>query len=206
MDTLNRLWRLAEQEAQRTGEAPNSVFGEIGLYLERPLSNFGYDSTPVNTSTFASTGGDGVHYGLLHLDGEVRDNSPVVMTVPMMFEAPNLVVGESLVEFLCLGGQVGYFDLEQLVYNERDAIDHITHPQSWADEIKGWVDQNEAYGFDAAVGGIGHFVESMRLRRSLLDALSVEFLLKPWDNIEARLHELNEKYLPLLALPAQAEP
>ncbi len=44
--------------------------------------NFGYWCTPSNSITFATTGGDGVHYGLLDIGSGFNDESPVVMTVP----------------------------------------------------------------------------------------------------------------------------
>jgi len=158
METLERLWAMADREAERTG--PLFDLGCIGLHLQRPLSNAGYNFTPTNSSTFAGTGGDGVHFGLLHINGEVSDDSPVVMTVPMMFEEANVVLGENLLEFLRLGCQVGYFDLEQLVYDKQEAIRSIAHPQTWAEEIKSWIDQQEAYGFDAATRAIGQFMET----------------------------------------------
>jgi hypothetical protein len=205
METLLKFWDVAEREAQKGSSTFDSVFGDIGLYLQRPLSNLGYNSTPINTSTFATTGGDGVHYGLLHLNGEVRDNSPIVMTIPMMFEKGNLIVGGNLSDFLCLGCQVGYFDLEQMVYDEKEAVRNIGHPQTWAEEIKTWIDENEAYGFDAAARSIGRFVEIVRQRRELLDVLTSEFSLKPWPQVQARLDELNTTYLPTLKLPLDTE-
>jgi len=53
------------------------------------------------------------------------------MVVPMMGEEGNRIVGSDLYEFLCLGYHVGYFPLEQLVYeptktdwiNDEDASD-----------------------------------------------------------------------------------
>lgn len=36
--------------------------------------------------------------------------------------APNLVVGESLWEFLCLGCRFGYFALEQAVYRPEEKL------------------------------------------------------------------------------------
>lgn len=72
-----------------------------------------YDATPDDAITFASTGGDGVHFSACQgVQGAV-----IVMTVPMQFARPNIVVGQSLREFLALGCISGYFGLEQLAYD-----------------------------------------------------------------------------------------
>src|SRR5688572_19385617 len=100
---LHHLWNLAVQQAQESGELPNHVFGAIGLYLVDPRTFPVFFPTPKNATVFARTGGDGVHYSLLHLDNEATDLSPVVMTVPFFGTSPNVIVGETFLEFLCLG-------------------------------------------------------------------------------------------------------
>ena len=124
---LDKLWTVAQVEAEKHNMKPESVFSEIGLFLEMPPINSGFYPTPINTSTFASTGGDSVHYGLLHINGEIVETSPVIMTVPCSSRNSNLVVGENLLEFLCLGCEVGYFVLEQLAYNQEDTVDFLSH-------------------------------------------------------------------------------
>ncbi len=176
--TLDRLWQLACKEGEKLGMEPEPVFQPIGLVLHRSLTARDYTSTPLSSSTFASTGGDGVHYGLLHINGGVGDASPVVMTVPMAFERPNLIVGESLFEFLCLGCQVGYAYLEHLAYNRHEATDWIGNPQNWFNE--------RHYG-------------PLGLRAQLLlEILVREFDLKPWSEVGRRVDELQERFLPLL--------
>jgi hypothetical protein len=61
--------------------------------------------TPHNSITFANTGGDVVHYGLLQLPGLDLHEQPVV-TVPMG-DHHNVVIAENLREFLSLGDHVG---------------------------------------------------------------------------------------------------
>lgn len=91
-----------------------------GLRLYDHLSESGYDSTPRGHLAFASTGGDGVHFSF------PRDQpGPVVMTVPMMFDRPNIVVGSDLADFLSLGCVFGYFGLEQLAYDMDRATNDI---------------------------------------------------------------------------------
>jgi hypothetical protein len=87
----------------------------VGFYMTDELIDEWYDSSPLNCLAFASTGGDGVHFSIFK--GIDTDSSPVVMTVPMNFGEENLVIAQTLLEFLCLGCRFGFFDLEQLSYN-----------------------------------------------------------------------------------------
>lgn len=127
----------------------------FGLLLCEELHRWPYDETPRNSLTFASTGGDGVHYGLLVDRAAPGNDSPVVMTVPMADE-PNRIVGSNLRDFLGLGLTSGYFVLEQLQYDlattiqelesgfylaemndeERSALEAIT----WTFAVTGWHD------------------------------------------------------------------
>src|SRR5690349_5505060 len=85
LPTLDRLWKLAARNTDVTHNGVRDVFGDLGLELHNaPLKNVGYRNTPLNTSTFASTGGDGIHYGLIHVGDQPTEQSPVVMTVPIM--------------------------------------------------------------------------------------------------------------------------
>jgi hypothetical protein len=77
--TLDRLWALAKKVGRKSGKPARQVFNPIGLILVEPLAKDWHDCTPINASSFAHTGGDGVHYSLLHLNGQISDNSPVVM-------------------------------------------------------------------------------------------------------------------------------
>ena len=111
----------------------------LGLLLNARLTGPAYDQTPRNCITFASTGGDGVHFSYL-LAGEVpTDDSPIVMTVPMAGD-PNRMVGRNLRHFLGLGRHSGYFMLEQLQYDyagtvlalDRRELDHPAREESRA--------------------------------------------------------------------------
>lgn len=86
-------------------------------------SNYGYNSTPVNSVTFASTGGEGVHFGLL-TDERLGERKPVVMTVPMV--SKNIVLADNLDEFFGLGFYNGWFTLEQLVYGFEETINYYS--------------------------------------------------------------------------------
>lgn len=196
---LEKLWSLADAEAARTGGEPSLMFEPIGLWFDHSLRNAGYLTTPLNSSTFANTGGDGVHYGLLHVEGEVKDNCPVVMTVPMAGE--DVIVGADLHEFLCLGCELGYFPLEQLVYDRDGMIRTLAHP----DEVWEHRYRDDEVFFRSNPDRRDEMGRSLRREQDLLKLLCTEFQLKPWDCLEERLSELQEKYLSLLELPPQPE-
>ena len=119
---LNKLYRFDDKTKTRKGEPELVTLEDIGLRLLRPLETWDYEVTPLNCSTFATTGGDGVHFSFLHLNGKVTEESPVVMTLPMAFDEPNRIVGADLHEFLSLGCVVGYDALEGLVYNSTTGV------------------------------------------------------------------------------------
>ena len=117
--------------------ADNSLAADqLGLLFHSGLSDPAYEQTPRNTLTFASTGGDGVHFGYLVMAGGVGDDDPIVMTVPSA-EKPNRVVGRNLRHFLGLGRRSGYFVLEQLQYDFAGTVAALDRRDlSFPDEIE----------------------------------------------------------------------
>jgi hypothetical protein len=98
------------------------------------------------------------------------------MTVPCNGpDETNFIVGENLHEFLCLGCQIGYFGLEQLVYQREETLALLQNPES--------VSECEEY---------------------LLSLLKSEFHLGPWKNVETRLNELSNNYMGLLKTEPQS--
>jgi len=132
MISLEQVWAAAEAVARDRRKAATAAMEEWGLFLEMPPKRWEYFCTPHNSLTFGSTGGDGVHYGLLQLPGLHSYEQPVVMTVPMA-DRHNVVVAEHLAEFLNLGFHVGWFSLEQIVYAPEEAVAyHATpDPEDW---------------------------------------------------------------------------
>lgn len=172
-----RLKSFAATLAERWTCSADVVLDPIGLNLHEELGNIDYFCTPLNTVTFASTGGDGVHFGLL--SEEDSSAAPVVMTVPCAdsnAKKCNLVLGESLFEFLCLGVNRGFFSLEQLAYDREKTIKLYSSRLFLKDE------------YDAQ-------------EQELLNALKTEFGLQPWPEIDGRLRELERQYLPKLDFP-----
>jgi hypothetical protein len=113
--TWDELWTVARDAGRARDQDARYVFEGIGLLLQPPDEPLPvtYEATPRQAITFASTGGDGVHFSAAHgISGAV-----IVMTVPMQFDRPNIAVGGTLREFLSLGCASGYFGLEQLAYD-----------------------------------------------------------------------------------------
>lgn len=137
---LAELWDLAEAVAHETGGDPRFVFDDLGLLLEPKPSPWTYFCSPLNAPTFASTGGDGVHFGLLQLEGAEPEQAPVVMTVPMS-GTHNLVLAESVEEFLGLGCRVGWFLLEQLAYDPDWAAAHFARGEPDSPECEAMLDR-----------------------------------------------------------------
>jgi hypothetical protein len=101
--------------------------------------DYRYDSTPINSVTFAATGGDGVHFGLLAMDNEMHGRQPIVMTVPMV--SKNIILADTLDEFFGLGFYNGWFGLEQLVYDfNRTINDYSTQDESLTIQEKNFLE------------------------------------------------------------------
>jgi hypothetical protein len=173
---LRQLWELAGSDPLDAKNDWNEALEPVGLILFAPPRNGGYWCTPVNSLSFATTGGDGVHYSLLATEGGFTDFSPVVMTVPMC-DTPNVIVGGNLKEFLALGCRFGYFSLEQLVY----------HPERTLAEL-------EAQRFDP---------EARPAERALLHKIAAHFGVAPWSNPQRRLEELRSRHGGSIMLPPQ---
>lgn len=73
--TIEKFWDTLEEvvnEIKR--EYPNLYLDYAGIIPVNDV-DFRYDSSPINTKIFATTGGDGVHYSILKLTDLVHTNS-----------------------------------------------------------------------------------------------------------------------------------
>lgn len=149
-----------------------------GMYLFRPplYRECVYRRSPLNSVEFARTGGDGIHYSFLVLDGHWSELSPVVLTDPCG-ETSNVVLGENLTEFLRLGIRRGYFALSYLV----DEDGSIRAPAR--------IEELEAKEFPEDVEP-----ETAKALRLLADRYGLE----PLEGVADRLVELQRRYQPLL--------
>jgi hypothetical protein len=163
-------------------EFGSELVTNTGMYLARPpLRNNGYSSTPVNSSMFARTGGDGVHFSFVGADGRWSGESPVVMTCPDAGSPrKNVILGESLTEFLRLGICTGYFGLAQLGQAEDFSKDSFVIGDLSSPEMATWLEPQAV---------------------AELDSLARRFRLAPWTNVGERLEELQRKWLTKLELP-----
>lgn len=163
--TLETFRQVSETLAEEIVKAfPDFYFGHAGL-LPNNNDRFGYECTPLNTTIFAHTGGDGVHYSLLELSETIQ---PVVMTVPMNFgddaTAYNLILGENLYEFLSLGFYNGWFHLENLCYQKEWIIEYYS-----GEDTSEWREEN----------GDTHFIKKMR------EHLNYQHIPLRWERIKA---------------------
>jgi len=180
---LQRLRQFDRELNRRFRSAMFPGVWAAGLRLDKKLGQTRYTGdTPLNCRSFADTGGDGVHFGFLVDEGKIRESSPVVMTVPCA--AANIVVGENLFDFLCLGISRGYSALEQLAYLKMETLEAYTNPK-WRPTER-WHD---------SVG-----LNPGKHEHRVLALLESEFGLKPWRS-KHRLATLQKRYAGALEMP-----
>ncbi|WP_276373723.1 hypothetical protein [Chryseolinea sp. H1M3-3] len=129
MISLEDFWRMDEiivaKFGARFGKKLYNCVDYCGIEPVRHPDE-GYFCTPKNSRTFARTGGDGVHFGIITNDVGQGANKPIVMTVPMATRN-NVVIAESLDEFFGIGCHVGWAALEQLVYDFEGTITYYSN-------------------------------------------------------------------------------
>jgi hypothetical protein len=123
---LQKLYEAAAQIGTRFDRSLEAVLDPCGLILEKPPRESYYWCTPRTAKTFASTGGDGVHYSYLQVS-EVSPDETVIVTSMPANDQLNYVVAESFDEFLGLGYHVGWFALEQIAYSPEWALQHFAN-------------------------------------------------------------------------------
>lgn len=171
MITIEDFYRIDDQIKATWGKNLYKYIDYCGLEPIRPMQCAGYFCTPKNSLTFASTGGDGVHFGIVSGSNNKVNAGPIVMTVPMA-DINNVVVAEDLEEFFSIGYYVGWFALEQILYDLEEAIEYFSKPD---DEMS----QKEI---------------------RFLDMVRKELSIKPVPLSKQRLKELEEMYFPVLKI------
>ena len=144
--------------------------GAVGLFLQRVPSNAGYRATPVNSVTFGGLGVDGIHFGSVTTGAEVDPQAPVVLTNPVAFDDPNpnVIVGESLWDFLCLGRSHGFANLANLP--DVDAVvEFYSRPPG-------------PFEFDPRIPHV-------------LDLMAEELDLQPWKDVRGRFADLRDRFV-----------
>ncbi len=132
MISIEDFWEIDDLITRKWGKDLYKHIDYCGLEPVRPMKHHGYFCTPKNSLTFAATGGNGVHFGLVNGYNNKGDLGPIVMTVPMADEN-NVIIAEDLHEFFSLGYYVGWFALEQIVYNLDGIIEYYSKPDKEMD-------------------------------------------------------------------------
>lgn len=183
--SFDQLWSFA-QSIEPTAYDQSSALDPIGLLLyQKPLPN--EYPAPGNGIAFGGTGGDFVTFCYLEVPQTALEDCPIIMVVPVNPDNRTIVVGENLHDFLCLGSELGYFFLEQYSYSPE------TFFELYGDSEKTWRRfEKEELEFDCEPDG----KRAVRNKKRLLERLRNEFQLHGWNDLEKRMQNLQEKYLP----------
>ena len=174
---LQALYAAAQAAGPKFDLSAEAVFDYCGLLLEMPPVRQWIDwCTPRNVLTFATTGGDSVHYSYLVDERLPQGVCPIVMTLPCA-DAQSFVIAENFQEFFDYGFYVGWFSLEQLYYDDDEGAAYFRQPS-------------------ADFGEIG--LQQLPLLHQALN-------MKPVPPTVARFAQLQEKYHALLDIPAMPE-
>jgi hypothetical protein len=150
---------------RRPHHEPGQPLAAIGL-LFWPDFDLRYEDTPADAQVLCWSGVDGVHWSALPAPAS-PSGYVVVMTVP---GAPNLVVGESVREFLALGCEASFFALNVLAYDE-------------------WVGLDDSYDERAGLDPSDY-----EPAITTLAELRAELNISPWTDVPRRLVELHQRY------------
>ena len=174
---LQALYDAAAAMGPQFELSPEAVLDYCGLLLEIPPQRNYIDwCTPRNVMTFATTGGDSVHYSYLVDERLPEGRYPIVMTLPCVNDL-NWVIAESFQEFFDYGYYVGWFSLEQLYYDDEEGPAYFLQPSE-------------------NFGDIG--TAQLPLLRKALN-------MKPVPPTLERFAQLQQKYGALLDIPASMD-
>src|ERR1700722_735722 len=84
-----------------------------------PEEESGYPETPLNAVVFGWLGVDGVHYAILTIDGESRDESPVIQISPTSFDSPYMLLAPTFTDYLAKGCAVSRKEIKDLLAAEQ---------------------------------------------------------------------------------------
>ena len=89
-------------------------------FVEFPLrEDRSYWCTPKNAVIFGWTGVDGIHYTILKIEDDIREDSPILRVSPTDFEEPFSLLGRTFVDFLAIGCTVDRQIIEGIIEKER---------------------------------------------------------------------------------------
>ncbi len=84
-----------------------------------PEEETAYPETPLNAVVFGWMGIDGIHYAILKIDGEIRDDSPVIEVWPTDFDSPYWLLAPNFTDYLTSGCGVSRKEIEDLLAAEK---------------------------------------------------------------------------------------
>ncbi len=105
-----------------------------------PSEKVDYWATPQNAIVFGWMGVDGVHYAILKIDGQIRDESPVIQIGPMDFDEPHSLLAPTFTDYLAIGCGVNQEEIEVLLASEESGASslldfmrsHFTQSRFWS--------------------------------------------------------------------------
>lgn len=83
-----------------------------------PTEDVDYWATPQNAVVFGWMGVDGVHYAILKIDGQIRDESPVIQIGPMDFDEPHSLLAPTFTDYMAIGCGASRKQIEDLLADE----------------------------------------------------------------------------------------
>jgi hypothetical protein len=131
----------------------------------------------------ATTGCGGLHFSFLDIRIVPLLEGPIALSRPANSDAPNIVAGKNLFEFLCLGSRCGYWLLEFVddpMFDVNQSVSDILER-----DFKSWKHLDHAKRHAMHV-------------QQMLDFLVARVGLAPWPDVNSRLDELHNCYFPLL--------
>jgi hypothetical protein len=109
-----------------------------------PTEDVHYATTPLNAVVFGWMGCDGVHYAILKIDGEIRDDSPVIHVSPMDFDSPYALLAPTFTDYLASGCGVSRKEIEDLLAAEKAGRSSLVEfMRSHFDHMRFWFEDEE---------------------------------------------------------------
>ena len=103
--------------ALRNATSLDGVLGEECVEFP-PSDEVDYWATPRNAVVFGWMGVDGVHYAILKIDGQIREESPVIQIGPMDFDEPHSLLAPTFTDYLAIGCGINRSQAEDCLANE----------------------------------------------------------------------------------------
>ncbi len=190
LPAFKQLLSLDKEIKQRFPKDYGSGLAELGLILEKPSDwkNGGHWCTPLNTLSFGNTGTDGEHFSFLVLNSKITAQSPVIVTIPDGTDvdmSANVMLAKNFTNFLRLGLHHGFSSLVDLGFTPKAAL-----PLYLSDYSP--TKNRDGIFLEEALDDQGY---------EILDFVGEVLELQPYMYTVAEFILLQQRYMPLLAMP-----